>query len=540
MKSALWTTMALLALLGSAEAQEATPQRIEVRVTAVSGTSVHIDRGSDDRLEPGDVVRLLPIGSPETSAVVRSVTRMSARCELKSGTGIEVGVRGEVLIPSGRAPNASEHQPWSYPPEEWNEEMPLLAPPRALLAAERETSISGRWYNQFDSTWDGQDDNRYLLGRSGIDLLVENPFKRGGGLHFDAELFSRMSQFDNGPDENDTEFRLDRLSYYWGGVRESPRRFEVGRFLQREFPEFGVLDGMEFTQRLSSGSRVGGSIGFLPEPFPEMKTGEDLQLSGYYKHFSGEEDELTLGIGAQKTWHDGAADRDLVATTAEWRPNERFSLYATSWIDFYDAGDVIKSSGIELTELHLNGSYRFESGNGLGLGLSRVLWPELKRQEFTPITANELNDSELTRLYLHGWRKLSKDVRLSARTNTWTDEDDSGSGGELRLGWRDLLIRDGEMGFEVFVNDGSFSSVVGGRVTATKATGENYWNLAWEVAEYQQNGFAGSQENLLQQDLRLGWDRYFQSGWNVSVSADQRFGDEQNALSLGFFVQRRF
>ena len=543
MKGALGFLIAVLAASAPAAAQETAPVRIEVHVTAVSGTSVHIDKGSDDQLEPGDVVRLLPIGSPEASGVVRSVTRISSRCELQaSSAGIEVGVRGEVLIPTGRrASGDGEHPPWSYPPEEWDQEMPLLAPPRALTAAERETRISGRWYNQLDSTWDDLDGRRYLLGRSGLDLLIENPFGRGGGLHFDGEVFSRMSSFDgNIADESETEPRLDRLSYHWGGVRGSPRRFEVGRFLQREFPEFGVLDGVELTQELASGDRIGGSAGFLPEWSPEMATGDDLQVSGYYKHFAGEDDELTLGVGAQKTWHEGKPDRDLVVTTAEWRPNARFALYGTGWIDFYGAGDEIKSDGPELTELHLNGSYRFESGNGFGLGLSRILWPELKRQEFTPLTAGELVDSELTRLYVHGWRALSKDVRLSGRADTWTDEDDSGAGGELRLGWRDLLIRDGELGFEIFSNDGAFSSATGGRVTATKASGRNYWNLSWEIAEYRQSGFAGSQENLLQQDVRLGWDRTFESGWNVSVSADQRFGDEQNALSLGFFLQRRF
>ena len=267
MKRALTVLSALLVLLCSVAAQEVQTQRLDVRVTAVSGASIHIDHGSDEHLEPGDVVRLMPIGSPEATAVVRSVTRNSARCQLPSESlGIEIGVRGEVLIPVGRGAGEQEreHPAWSYPPEEWDEEMPLLAPPRALMASERDTRLSGRWYAQLDSTWDSLDDRRYLLGRSGIDLLIENPFGRGGGLHFDAELYSRASHFDNRTDEDETELRLDRLSYYWGGVRESPRRFEVGRFLQREFPEFGVLDGLEFTQRLASGDRVGGSLGSCP------------------------------------------------------------------------------------------------------------------------------------------------------------------------------------------------------------------------------------------------------------------------------------
>jgi hypothetical protein len=419
--------------------------------------------------------------------------------------------------------------------------MPLLAPPRALEESERDPSIGGRWYTTFDATEDRETDRErlYTLARTGVDLTWTNPFGRGGGVNVDAEIWRRIADFDGEPDDEETDFRLDRLSYWQGGTRETPWRFEGGRFLQNAFPEFGVLDGLEVARRLDSGSRVGASFGYMPEPFPEMETGDDLQVAAFWEHVAGARDELLLALGGQKSWHDGEADRDLVVGRAEWAPSERLSLFGAAWVDWYGSDDEIKD-GLELTELHLSGNYRFESGAGLGAGASRIRWPELLRTEFAPLPPQELEDSEVTRLWLSGWTPVSEHVDIDARIDHWSDEDDDGLGGSLGLRWADLLFEDGGVGLEGFTQDGSFSSVVGARFTLDGALGRGRWNAGYELADYEQEDFSGDQEQLLQHDVRLGYDRYFTSGWSVSLFLDHRFGDEQDADSLGIFLQKSF
>ena len=81
-------------------------------------------------------------------------------------------------------------------------------------------------------------------------------------LHFDGEVDWLTEQ----NDESGLDLLVRRLSYAWGGTRFTAQRWEGGRFLQHGMPEFGVLDGIEWTRRRENGHRYGVSVGFLPEP----------------------------------------------------------------------------------------------------------------------------------------------------------------------------------------------------------------------------------------------------------------------------------
>ena len=116
-------------------------QHLEVQVTAASGNSLYLDKGRADGLQPGDEVVLYPVGRPTVNATVANTSRNSSRCTILSGTvAIDVGTRGEALIPADRldksAPSGTppadphpDHPPWTQPPENWNQNQPLLAPP---------------------------------------------------------------------------------------------------------------------------------------------------------------------------------------------------------------------------------------------------------------------------------------------------------------------------------------------------------------------------------------------------------------------------
>src|SRR6201988_4439863 len=98
-----------------------------------------------------------------------------------------------------------------------------------------------------------------MFARAGTVLLVENFMQKGGDLYFDAETNYRDTDVPDDDDDQDTLLRLERFSYAWGGNRFAADRYEVGRFLQHDMPEFGVLDGGEWTRRLSGGDIFGGS-----------------------------------------------------------------------------------------------------------------------------------------------------------------------------------------------------------------------------------------------------------------------------------------
>ena len=556
----LWIAAILwLGLCAIARAQEETLERVEVRVSAQIGGSVYLDRGQDAFLQPGDRVRLHPIGAPEVEARVRAVSRDTCRAEIPSGATVAIGTRGEVLVPAARRPGAQvaapapgapaepvtvppvAHPPWTHPPEEWSQDMPLLAPAQGLEPQERPSQWSGRYFLQGDATFDHEGGGReYLHPRAGVEALLENPFGQGGGLALDLEGIARSSSFDTGEDEDEQFLRLQRLSYYFGGVRGMPTRFEVGRFLHSEFPELGVLDGIELVRRTSGGDHLGASLGYLPEPTPEMETGEDAEVSVFYRFFHGPERELALGTAVQKTWHQGDEDRDLWITTLDWRPSATWYAFVTAWVDFYGSDDVIKDSGAELTELHATLGWRPSLAGGASLALTRLRWPELLRDEFTRETPAQVEDYDLQRASLSLWRDAGEHVRLSCRLDAWEDQDDDGLGGEVGIALREALWEQGELSASVFDQEGATTGVQGVRLGATRWSGANSWRLTYELANQEQEGVAGAQAELLQHAIFLAFDFAISRDWFLSLGAEQRFGDEVSATTLGFHLQRRF
>lgn len=527
--------------------------RIEVTVTSAVGRSVFLDRGSDDGLVPGDRVRLLPHGRAALEAEVRSVARASARAELVLDEVVEPGTPGEVLVPAERLraleeqraapapPAVPEHPPWTAPPESWSSEVPLLAPPAAPAAAERELEMGGSTFLQLDGTLDREgDSSREAFARSGADVYWENPFGRGGRLDLDVELVHRSVSFDDqSEDESQTRLRLQRFSYLWGGTREAPRSWEIGRFLQRGFPEFGLLDGVELAQRFGIAHRVGLTAGYLPEHDLELSTGEDAQLAAYVRRDVVDGGGLGWGLGFQKTWHEGTADRDLLAATLDWWPGRTFTLHASALADWYTSDERVKPSGLELTELHVFGNWRASARGGASVNLDHVRVPDVMRNELPSAVDPALLDGEFQRGGVRVWRDVGDALRLSVRGDLWRNDGDSGEGGELRADWRDLLWERGRVSATVFANQGDLRDIAGVRLGLDRDTELGFWSVSWDAAQSSQEGFAGADEDILQQSVRAGWERSFGRSWSLSVHVEQLFGDAQDATTLGFYLQRR-
>jgi hypothetical protein len=234
-------------------------------VTGVAGASVFVDVGSDDGLEPGDRVRLEPVGRPTVIAAVRAVSSTSARIELESGGPVDVGDTGNVFVPRARLArideeeaatgDVPEHPPWAHPPEAWPSDRPLLAP--STSAAERDATRRGSLFAQFDATFDREGtDSTSTFARTGLDAEWWNHLGRGETFEFDGEVVMRSFETDIDSDD-ETRLRLQRLSYSEGGDRERATRWRVGRFLQSGFVEFGLLDGVEVTRRVEGPWHVG-------------------------------------------------------------------------------------------------------------------------------------------------------------------------------------------------------------------------------------------------------------------------------------------
>ena len=201
---------------------------------------------------------------------------------------------------------------------------------------------------------------------------------------------------------------------------------------------------------------------------------------------------------------------------------------------------AVKSAGFELTELHLFSSWRPLEGAGLSASYDQVRWPDIRREEFVPLPADELDLQETRRGSLRLWAHAHEDVRLSLRGDWWRNESEDGSGGELRLDWRDLLWEHGRLSLGLFSQGGQFSAVEGLRLRVDRTAGSGHWSLGYELSRSEQEAFEGEQGELLRQSLRGSWDTRIGDDWSLSLFGEGIFGEAQEALSLGIFLQRSF
>ncbi len=518
--------------------------RVEAHVTAVSASSLYLDRGLDAGLRVDDSVTIFLDSGIVSEGRVRSVTRTSARVELLPGVALPTsGARAEVRVPSERLQSSAEgpgHPPWEAQNPDWSPERPLLAPAFGATGSERKRETTGSLYARFSGTFDQQSGSRsYTLASLGLDSRTTNPFGKGGELDISAEEFVRSTELASGTDTS-TDFSLRRLSYSFGGVPGEPTRWEFGRFLQHEFPELGLLDGAEWTETTAGGSHLGASLGAMPEPFPTLTTGDDVQAALYYRWSADRDETLTVGTAYQNTWHKGAQDRNLFLGTLDWISSRDFNLHSTAWVDFYGPGDTVKSNGFELTELSATAAWRAGERGNLTLDGSYRRYPEMLRQEFVALDPALLLHGHIERVGL-GWAGgVGKDSNANARADFWQDQDDSGANYAAGVSWRDVPWNRGELSLSGYYADGTFSSGPGARVSVTRAWDKAFGTLAYSYSNYDQKGFVGSAASIAHESLFGSLDLTLGSSWDLSIYAEDRFGDQLDTWDLGLSLQMRF
>ncbi len=527
-------------------------RRVDVRVTSIAGPNLYIDHGREAGLEPGDIVTLTVPGQGVARVRIDSVSRTSARCTVPGGGNlfIDVGTPGSVIVPEERfavpsagAPPATErvvpeHPPWLQELDAFETDQPLLVPPIVRAREDRPTEIHGRIYGQYlhnINLYYG--DNQYSIARTGVELWIENPFHEGGGIHFDGGAYLRGYNIWDGSDDLALQAWPTGLSYYWGGTEDQPLRFEVGRFFHSEFAEFGLIDGTEFVYRTSRGHRVGFSFGFLPAPFPYPSTGEDLAASVFYRFVSEETEQLQAGVGFQHTWHNGTPDRDLLIGTLGWYPSSKLSLNGSVWADFYTSSDTVKTVPVELTEGFLNATYRVDSTWGFGGNVNYFRWPETLRKIYRPISDVYILRNQVLRVGLRGWKSLGEHVRFDVRVDQWFDQDDEGTAWDVAMTLSDWPLDQYQLILGVYDTDGLYSSGPGGRISLMRFFSRGFVSIGYDTG-----GFLYNPSNLLflQQSVHAALDLTLTPTTSISLTGDYRFGNRQEALTGGVYLQKRF
>lgn len=539
--------------------EEAAPEDtlvLEFRVGSSERGWALIDRGSSDRLAVGDTVRFLPREGGTFTGTVSEIEERAARVELHDRDFVpSPGTRGKVAIPrerlkAGARPNLRRARKRAEPlsegapapvfengDEEWREGEPLLARVRPVRPAERATRVHGQSYAILDHTQASEDERHDTFGRVGGGLVIENPFGRGDRLHADAEWNYRHVDVPDVDDEEDVELRLERLSYASGGSRFEHEGLEVGRFLQQGMAEFGVLDGAEWVFRRPSGHRYGASIGLLPELDEEFQTGSDLQVAAFYRWVADQSEELSASAGYQKTFHNGAVDRDLVVANVSRVPRAGWTFFGSAWLDLYTDGDDDKGTLMGLTQAYVSTGRRWQSGSTFDAVYSHMEFPEIDRNEFLPVDDAQLADDHSERLGLTSRLQLARDLRMLTGVGGWIDEDEGGGDAEFGFELRDFLVERGFADVQGFVTRGRFQTSAGGRFSTGRFSANGRWALDYEFSQNRLDGFSSANNDLPQHRVRFSRDHAWKA-WGFSWRLEGLVYDDENALTVGLYLQR--
>jgi hypothetical protein len=564
---------------GSRLVQSQKDVSIEVRVEGSAGTSVYIDAGRDKKLEVGDRVWFHPAGRSRVAARIRAVSRKSARAELdKAGEAIEERTLGRILVPKLRyelkpdqnseakpspggntndevavsqvtpavvvpqrapKPTLPRETDWSYGALEWDEERPLLAPPKIRESISDPWKLHGDLY--FTAEEDQSDfgaDARYQSWRTGLDMEFESPVTGGGTLELDVDFDERRVEFGDGEEERDSMLRVDEFSYRFGGVRSQPWRFQAGRFRQHEMTELGRLDGIEVGRRLGNGDQLSFSAGLQPERNDTLAESSDAQLAATYRWFIGQEERTSIALGAQRTWSDGAPDRELMIASVDASLGRRTTLYGRAWFDRYGADARAKSEGVELTQMQWTLMHRFEEGHQLSLSASRWRWPEIER--YLNLGDELLQNGQTDRGRFSGRYKINDSLRITGRVHRWRDQDDRGGGHELGVELVDVLWPRGRLSLSAFETEGAYSVGEGYRVRADATLGWARLALAYNSAMYEPSSSIGDDERTQTDTLRASMEMELGADLDLSLFAQERNEEDGGARSLGFELRWGF
>lgn len=557
MQNSMVAGAVMAAFTAAAVAQDPVFEELALRVASLrpAGELV-IDRGRRDHVEVGDRVVLLPRGGKILYGVVRELDERSAVVELVDRTAtVPIGSKGHVLLPTARgkgaapvtqpqpqlqpdAPAATDPPPTGTQPveEPWRPGMPLLGSTRPPHPKERPARATGHVYVGANAVGTLSSFSQ-SYARVGTDMEVENVDGQGGSLRLAGE-FNWSEEYSG---NTGLDLRLFEFSYERGGTRNEPMRWQFGRFLPLDMPEFGLLDGAEVGYRSEDGSRFGASLGYLPELDDDMESFGDFQMAAWYLGTADLGEQTTWGIGYQKTWHHSAQDRDLFVGKFRVWPTEGWDLAGTVWLDYYYGKDDGKGTTFGFTRAVASANRRWESGSGLEFYYEHEEYPEQLRHELPqtllPQTVLEAHQDRLTG---NAYWRTAAGALWRLRATGWIDEERTG--GTVEVGYEvDGLLQSGaRTGLTAFQMQGLTSSMLGLRVDHGGDFSFGRLDMLYEVGFVHFEGFPADSDDLLQHRLGGLLSNDLGGAWSSTYYADATLWDSEVSFGLGIYLQRRF
>lgn len=430
------TALSLAIALGIGGARsrlEAAPARVDCRILYETADGVFVDVGRESRVAEGASAWLETSGERVAEVETGKVGRSSLFLRVRARIGRGLPAAGEEVtlvydaVDESPAPETESSPTLRDPTREESPFVPLLAP--LDLGAEASTEASDIFHGRFTvqqafqiGVGSGKGYSITRLATSGtLDRILASPW----ALEWDGELRHRDgAAFASTPRFRTTPFYLRRFALY---RRYDERGFlRLGRFIPRELPAIGFVDGVQGETPLTGSVRVGGVAGFRPTRTYLEPTVDEPTVAPYVTVEAGAGPDLGYSgtAGLLFSLYRGQPDRLALLADQRLRAGE-LSINSSSEVDF-DVGQLEARDGVRLTRWDVSASYRLDPAFDLRAGLDRFepLESEAERREIDPgfIDVREFFPDGYWRPWVGAVHRLPWGLRLGEELS-WTFSD---------------------------------------------------------------------------------------------------------------------
>jgi hypothetical protein len=397
---------------------------VSARITHEIPEGIYVDVGKEQGLEPGffgllrleggRVIEFQVVYASKQSSLLRFLGRAPAAGRW-TGQAVELTFEtSQGKQESAQGTNKDKANGKSAG-ELDGDFVPLLAPSSWVVGQPESRNIS---HGQVTLRHMLQSDKEYDLDYSTTYLNSSGTMDRIEGTEWSFEWYGNVTYRDGDAYRNHPEYQEAHLDLFMASFQralEDDGFFRFGRFLPRELPGIGYMDGIQAEVGAGEGLHVGAVAGFKPDRRNLDVSGDEPTLVTYATFAGGEPGTKYYSgtAGILTSLYKGSADRLALLLDQRIDLDPRLSLYSTAELDF-DVGGAEKRTGTRLTRLDAFAAYELSSSVWLRAGVDHWERPDNQAErELLAFDDDRFFDSGSWRYWAGSDQELPWDLRLS-------------------------------------------------------------------------------------------------------------------------------
>lgn len=523
---------------------------LSARITYEISDGIYVDKGSDDglqkgffgtlRLDDGQVLQFEVLHAAGKSALLRLSGGPAAKQKL-AGRPVELSFEQNLSnnndTQPANDPNTNKGQASAAQPLE-SDFVPLLAPPSWVVGRPRASNV---FHGQMNIRQMLQTDNEHGLDYSVSHLGSSGSLDRIGGSPWSFEWSGDIAYRDGEAYRSHPDYQDPRLDLYMASFQRpldgDGEFLRFGRFLPRELPGIGYVDGVQTQFRQSEHVRIGAITGFKPDRADLDASVNEPLAAGYGTFETGDRGNhyYMATAGFLASLYEGKADRLALLLDQRADLNPQLSVYSTAEVSF-DVGAAETRTGTRLTRLDTYGVYKLTSAVSMRAGLDHWERPDNRAErDLLSFVDERFFDRGYWRYWVGSDQSIPWNLRLSEEVSyidsAAADYDPYWRLGVTRMGlfdWRDASATVTIYNLPAKTVDG-----YGVRFSAYLPLMEHKLSIQ-PIVGFQTLNLAPQSEDFSLSYLAVRLDGRLSANWNLFGGFTQTSGDNVDSTLFDF------